>query len=89
MACTSENACEWVNEIVSASLHEPLATDAIWKSLDLYAGRGAGAPARLRDVLDYISVQLAEHAEDPAERPLAGLWVRVADYLRVRERRAA
>lgn len=83
------DACEWVSEIVAAGEHEPLATDAIWKSLDSYAGRGAAASGRVRDVLDYISVLLANHSESPLEAPLAGLWVRVADYLKVHERRAA
>lgn len=83
MATTS--AYQWVNAMVAATAHEPLATDAIWKSLDRYAGRDGNAEARLKDVLACISVEMADHAEGP----LPGLWVRVADYLSVRARRAA
>lgn len=79
------SAYEWVNAMVAASARAPLATDAIWKSLDRYAGPGPNAPARVKDVLECISVELAGDSEGP----LPALWVRVADYLRVRERRAA
>ena len=79
------SASEWVNEMVSAAARAPLATDAIWKSLDRYAGRDGNAEGRLKEVLDCINGALPNHSEGP----LPALWVRVADYLSVRRRGAA
>ncbi len=78
------SASEWVNEMVAAAARAPVTTDAIWKSLDRYAGRDGNAESRLKEVLDCINGELAAQAEGP----LPGLWVRVADYLSVRQRRA-
>lgn len=72
------NANEWVRQIVAASEDEPLATDAIWKSLDKFAGAGPNALSRVRDVLDCIDGHLIERNDGPVMR---GLWVRVADYM--------
>ena len=78
------SAYEWVNTMVAAQSRAPLATDVIWKSLDQYAGRDANSDARLKEVLDCINGELATDTDGP----LPGLWVRVADYLRLRQMRA-
>ena len=81
------NAHEWVRQVVAASEREPLATEAIWKSLDKFAGHGPNALMRVRDVLEHIDNQLIERNDGPVMR---ALWVRVADYMeRVQEGLAA
>ena len=72
------SAGEWVRQIVAASSSEPMATEAIWKALDKYAGAGPNALARLQAVLEYIDDQLIERNDGPVMR---GLWAAVADYL--------
>ena len=72
------SAGEWVRQMAAASSREPVATEAIWKALDKYAGQGPNALSRIQAVLEYIDDQLIERNDGPVMR---GLWAAVADYL--------
>lgn len=81
------SASEWVRSIVSRSQEEPMTTEDVLKSLEMFAGQGEKLMPRVQAVLDFIDNELIERRGGQIMRDL---WATVADYLeKVQESRAA
>ena len=81
------SASIWVQQIVAKSQEEPMATEAVLKSLEKHVGQGEQMLVRVQGILEYIDGQLIERRGGQVMRDL---WATVADYLeKVQEGRAA
>ncbi len=81
------SAREWVRQTVVKCQGEPMATEAILKSLEKALGQGEKTLERVQSIVKHLDNELIERNDGPVMRKL---WAAVTDYLeKVLESRAA